>query len=59
MRGALYALTTLLVFGSAAAQEVEVLHWWTSGGEAGALQVLKQDLKRNGITWKDLSLIHI
>ena len=52
LRGALYAVTALLVFGTAAAQEVEVLHWWTSGGEAGGLQVLKQDLKRNGITRK-------
>jgi glucose/mannose transport system substrate-binding protein len=54
LRGALYALSALLVFGTAAAQEVEVLHWWTSGGEAGALQVLKQDLKQHGITWKDM-----
>ena len=23
--------------------EAEVLHWWTSGGEAKALQVLKND----------------
>ena len=31
-----------------------MLHWWTSGGEAGALQVLKQDLQQHGITWKDM-----
>ena len=31
-----------------------MLHWWTSGGDAGALQVLKQDLKQRGITWKDM-----
>ncbi len=24
--------------------EAEVLHWWTSGGEAAALKVLKDDL---------------
>ena len=24
---------------------VEVLHWWTSGGEAAALNVLKDDLE--------------
>ena len=28
----------------AQAADVEVLHWWTSGGEAAALNVLKQDL---------------
>jgi glucose/mannose transport system substrate-binding protein len=33
---------------------VEVLHWWTSGGEAAALNVLKQDLQKEGIGWKDM-----
>lgn len=33
---------------------VEVLHWWTSGGEAAALNVLKQDLQKEGIAWKDM-----
>ena len=32
---------------------VEVLHWWTSGGEAAALNVLKEDLETKGITWTD------
>jgi glucose/mannose transport system substrate-binding protein len=40
--------------GSAFADEVEVLHWWTSGGEATALNVLKKDLESKGITWKDM-----
>jgi glucose/mannose transport system substrate-binding protein len=55
-RGASAALlcAALQWLGSAAAQEVEVLHWWTAGGEAAALQVLKQDLQRQGITWKDM-----
>lgn len=35
------------------AKEVEVHHWWTSGGEAAALNVLKKDLESKGITWKD------
>lgn len=35
------------------ASEVEVHHWWTSGGEAAALNVLKDDLEGKGITWKD------
>ncbi|MGB0849371.1 MAG: ABC transporter substrate-binding protein [Thiolinea sp.] len=34
--------------------EVEVLHWWTSGGEAKALGVLKADLEGQGIGWKDM-----
>ncbi|MYG28141.1 MAG: carbohydrate ABC transporter substrate-binding protein, partial [Boseongicola sp. SB0677_bin_26] len=31
-----------------------VLHWWTSGGEAAALNVLKQDLESQGIGWQDM-----
>ena len=39
----------------ATAQEsVEVLHWWTSGGEAKALQVLKKDLEGQGVSWNDM-----
>ncbi len=37
-----------------AADEVEVLHWWTSGGEAAALNVLKEDLESKGVTWQDM-----
>ena len=39
---------------NAQANEVEVLHWWTSGGEAAALDVLKQDLESQGVGWKDM-----
>ena len=35
-------------------KEVQMLHWWTSGGEAAALNVLKQDLAKEGYTWKDV-----
>ncbi|MCA1407042.1 carbohydrate ABC transporter substrate-binding protein [Ensifer sp. IC3342] len=37
-----------------AAENVEVLHWWTSGGEAAALDVLKKDLEAKGIGWTDM-----
>ncbi len=37
-----------------AADSVEVLHWWTSGGEAAALDVLKQDLESKGVSWADM-----
>lgn len=36
------------------AAEVEVLHWWTSGGEAAALNVLKGDLAGQSIGWVDM-----
>ncbi|WP_312933653.1 ABC transporter substrate-binding protein [Pseudomonas sp.] len=32
---------------------VEVLHWWTSGGEAAAVSTLKQQIEKDGFTWKD------
>ncbi|QIA22103.1 ABC transporter substrate-binding protein [Mesorhizobium sp. AA22] len=35
-------------------KEVEMLHWWTSGGEAAALNVLKEDLAKQGFAWKDV-----
>ncbi len=38
----------------AQAADVEVLHWWTSGGEAAALNVLKEDLSGQGIGWNDM-----
>jgi len=50
MTAAVLALSTTAV----AAQEVEVLHWWTSGGEAAALNVLKGDLEGQGIGWQDM-----
>jgi glucose/mannose transport system substrate-binding protein len=40
--------------GMSLAGDVEVLHWWTSGGEAAALNVLKQDLEAKGIGWADM-----
>ncbi len=38
----------------ASAADVEVLHWWTSGGEAAAVGVLKDDLASKGVGWKDM-----
>ncbi|MFK4259920.1 ABC transporter substrate-binding protein, partial [Agrobacterium tumefaciens] len=44
-----------LVAGTAKADEsVEVLHWWTAGGEAAALNVLKDNLAKEGVSWKDM-----
>ena len=39
---------------AAAQDEVEVLHWWTSGGEAAALNVLRGDLEAGGVSWQDM-----
>lgn len=35
---------------------VEVLHGWSSGGEAAAVEVLKSNLLEQGIEWKDLKI---
>ena len=42
--------------GAAEGGEVEVLHWWTSGGEAASVAVLKQLLEQEGFTWKDFAV---
>lgn len=57
MRHLFLAGTAMLAIaaGSAQAEEsVEVLHWWTAGGEAAALNVLKEDLAAKGVSWKDM-----
>ncbi|WFU08367.1 ABC transporter substrate-binding protein [Rhizobium sp. CB3090] len=52
------AAAALLITGAVtvahATESVEVLHWWTSGGEAAALEVLKKDLESKGIGWVDM-----
>jgi len=50
--GALAAAISVSTFAHAGPQ-AEVLHWWTSGGEAKALKALKEDYEANGGTWID------
>jgi len=38
------------------AGEVEVLHWWTAGGEANAISVLKTMLEQQGYSWIDFGV---
>jgi len=47
-------LATAFTAPAFAQQSVEVLHWWTSGGEASALSVLKKTLESQGVTWHDM-----
>ena len=54
MNAAALLAATALSANAASAGDVEVLHWWTSGGEAAALNVLKQDLESQGIGWLDM-----
>ncbi|MBO0399612.1 carbohydrate ABC transporter substrate-binding protein [Aeromonas veronii] len=39
-----------------AASQVEVLHWWTSGGEAKAVEVLKSEWTKQGNQWNDFAV---
>jgi glucose/mannose transport system substrate-binding protein len=49
--------TTAIIFGLAAPvmaePSVEVMHFWTSGGEAAALSAVKDKVVAEGVTWKD------
>jgi glucose/mannose transport system substrate-binding protein len=41
---------------AAPAPQVEVLHYWTSGGEARAVGELKKSLAAQGVAWKDFAV---
>jgi glucose/mannose transport system substrate-binding protein len=47
------ALVLATMAGARADGTVEVLHWWTSGGEAKALDQLRQDVQAKGVKWVD------
>jgi len=50
------AVAGLFCATSVHAGEVEVLHWWTSGGEAKSVAELKKILEAKGDTWKDFAV---
>jgi glucose/mannose transport system substrate-binding protein len=59
MRKSLLAMASVAALGiggsaAMADEKVEVLHWWTSGGEAAALNVLKGNLEKEGVAWVDM-----
>ncbi|MBD5770494.1 ABC transporter substrate-binding protein [Marinomonas colpomeniae] len=59
MKKIAFGLTAVALSLSAAtsqAGDVEVLHWWTSGGEAAAINVLKEEMVNAGHTWKDFAV---
>jgi len=39
-----------------AAPQVEVLHYWTSGGEAKSIAELKKMMEAKGVVWKDFAV---
>jgi len=50
------AALTLCAAGAAQAGDLEVLHWWTSGGEAKAMSGLKDSMQAKGHKWKDFAV---
>lgn len=56
MKKILIVAGALTLATTASAKEVEVLHWWTTGGEAKALNTLKQTLSKQGVGWKDMAI---
>ena len=51
-----FALSASLLPAAVQAGEVEVLHWWTAGGEARAAAALKDMMEAQGHTWKDFAV---
>ncbi|PKF78341.1 sugar ABC transporter substrate-binding protein [Vibrio sp. vnigr-6D03] len=56
MNKTLITLSLLAATSYAQAGEVEVLHWWTSGGEAKSAAVLKSKVEEQGHSWKDFAV---
>ncbi len=50
------AAALVVAAGAASAGEVEVLHYWTSGGEAKSVAELKKIMTAKGHVWKDFAV---
>ncbi|QPI65178.1 ABC transporter substrate-binding protein [Vreelandella venusta] len=50
------AAGTSMAASTTQANEVEVLHWWTSGGEARAANFLKELMEAEGYGWQDFAV---
>jgi glucose/mannose transport system substrate-binding protein len=50
------AAALVLAGGAAVAGEVEVLHYWTAGGEAKSAAELKKIMEAKGHVWKDFAV---
>ena len=47
------ALISVGAVGAAHAKKAEVIHWWTSGGEAAAIKEFANAYTKGGGTWVD------
>jgi glucose/mannose transport system substrate-binding protein len=53
LAAAVLAATVALPFGAAHAVDLEITHWWTSGGEAAAVAELAKAFDATGNKWVD------
>jgi len=56
MKSLKHCIAAALLAGTssmAQAADLEVTHWWTSGGEAAAVKVLADNFNKTGHNWKD------
>jgi glucose/mannose transport system substrate-binding protein len=54
LMGAISGIALLASTAAIAEPQAEVLHYWTSGGEAKSVAVLQQEFAANGGTWTDM-----
>ena len=54
---ALLGASALCAAGSAGATDLEVMHWWTSGGEAAAVGEFAKALNATGHNWVDAAIV--
>ncbi len=52
--GAVSGLAVIAATAVSAEPQAEVLHYWTSGGEAKSVAVLQEEFAANGGTWTDM-----
>ena len=53
----LVAIMAVLAVTVASAEDLEVMHWWTSGGEAAAVAEFAKAFNATGNTWVDAAIV--
>ncbi len=54
LMGAISGIAVVAATAAIAEPQAEVLHYWTSGGEAKSVAVLQEEFAANGGTWTDM-----
>ena len=53
----LVAIMAIFAITAASAEDLEVMHWWTSGGEAAAVAQFAEAFNATGNTWVDAAIV--